>query len=51
MKFKWNDAEQKAFDDIKHNVAHDTLLAYPYFNKSFDVHTDASYYQLGSVIN
>ena len=24
--FKWIDVEQKAFDDIKHSVAHDTLL-------------------------
>ena len=42
--------EQKAFDDIKRTVAHDNLLAYPDFNKHFDIHTDASDYQLGELI-
>ena len=39
------------FDDIKCTVAHDTLLAYPYFNKLFIIHTEASDYQLGAVIS
>ena len=42
--------EQKAFDEIKCNFAHDTLLPYPYFNKRFDIHTGASDHQLGAVI-
>ena len=50
VKFKWTDVEQKAFDDIKCDVAHDTLLMYPDFNKRFYIHTDASNYQLVSVI-
>ena len=33
VKFKWNDVEHKAFDEIKHAVAHNTLLAYPDFNR------------------
>ena len=33
VKFKWTDVEQKGFDDIKRDVAHDTLLPYPDFNK------------------
>ena len=37
VKFKWTDMEQNVFDDIKRNVAHDTLLAYPDFNKRFDI--------------
>ena len=48
--FKWTDVEQMAFDDIKRTVAYDTLLEYPDFNKRFDIHTDARYYQLVSVI-
>ena len=43
--------EQKAFDDIKLATDHDTLLAYLYFNKFFDIHTDARNYQLGEVIS
>ena len=41
VKFKWNDTEKKAFDDIKHAISQDTLLSYPDFNKLFDIHTDA----------
>ena len=51
VKFKYTDVEQKAFDYIKHTVAHDTLLAYPDFNKHFDIHTDASDHQSGAVIS
>ena len=42
--------EQKSVGDIKHTVSQDTLLEYPYFNECFDVHMDASNYQLGAVI-
>ena len=50
VKFKWTKLEQKVFDDITRAVSQDTLLAYPDYNKRFDVHTDASDYQLGAVI-
>ena len=30
-------------------IAREVLLAYPNFNKPFEIHTDASDYQLGSV--
>ena len=50
VKFKWTEVEQKVFDDIKRVVSQDTLLAYPYFNTRFDIHTDASDYHLGAVI-
>ena len=33
--FKWTDVEHKAFDDINHDVAHNTLLAYPDFKKIY----------------
>ena len=46
VKFKWIDVDQKQFYDIKRTFAHDTLLAYPEFNKNFDIHTDAIDYQL-----
>ena len=43
VKFKWIDVEQKSFDEIKHIITRNTLLAYPDFNKRFDIHTDDSY--------
>ena len=43
--------KKKSFDKIKRIIARDTLLIYPYFNKRFDVHADASDFQLGSVFS
>ena len=51
VKFKLTGVEYKAFDNIKRTIIHDTLLSYMYFNKFFDIHMDASDYQLGSVIS
>ena len=51
VNFKWDDVEQKAFDEIKRTVAHNTLLSYPYFNKRFDIHTVARDHQLVAVIS
>ena len=51
VKIKWTDVEQKAFDEIKRTVAHDTLLAYTDFNKRFKIHMDASDHQLWAVIS
>ena len=36
---------------IKRIVTRDTLLAYPDFNETFKVHTDASDFQIGVVIS
>ena len=49
--WQWTDVHQKAFDDIKKVIAREVLLAYPNFNKPFEIHTDASDYQLGSVVS
>jgi hypothetical protein len=43
--------EQKTFDTIKHIISWETLLAFPGFQKPFDIHTDASHMQLGVVIS
>ena len=49
--WKWTAVEQKAFTDLKKIISKETLLTYPDFNKPFDIHTDASDKQLGSVIS
>ena len=50
-KFIWTEEHQKAFEQVKKVVSKETLLAYPDFNTPFEIHTDASDYQLGSVIS
>ena len=49
-KIEWNNTHQQAFDDIKKVMAKETILNYPKFDKTFEIHTDASDRQLGSVI-
>ena len=47
----WSERHTHAFNVIKEALARDVLLAYPDFSKPFHIHTDASDYQLGSVIS
>ena len=49
-KFKRTKIKQDAFDEIKRILARDILLSYPNFNGTFKIHTNASAFQLGSVI-
>ncbi len=49
-KWKWGDKQTKAFQRIKNMISKETLLSYPQFDKPFEIHTDASDKQLGSVI-
>jgi hypothetical protein len=50
-KWKWSDVEQKAFDMMKRLMAWETILAYPDFDQLFEIHTDASAFQLGACIS
>ena len=46
----WDEVHQKAFNAVKTTIARDVVLAYPDFSKVFEIYTDASATQLGSVI-
>jgi hypothetical protein len=48
--FKWEKVHQEAFDKIKQVIADDVMLSFPDFNKPFEIHTDASDFQVGAVI-
>jgi RNase H-like domain found in reverse transcriptase len=50
-KWVWGPTQQQAFLDIRNTIARQVLLKYPDFTQPFDVYTDASDYQLGSVIS
>ena len=50
-KWKWEEKHSKAFAMAKRIIAKETLLAFPNFSKPFQIHTDASHYQLGAVIS
>ena len=47
----WSVECQKVFDTIKKLVSRENLLSYPNFNKPFEIHTDTSKQQFGSVIS
>jgi RNase H-like domain found in reverse transcriptase/Integrase zinc binding domain len=46
----WTKVEATAFAQIKQIIAKHVLLSHPNFNKPFEIHTDASKYQLRAVI-
>ena len=51
VKWRWEDKERAAFNMAKRIIAREVMLAYPDFSKPFQIHTDASHYQLGAVIS
>ena len=51
IRFKWTKVEQQAFETIKLAISKETLLSYPDFSKTFEIHTDASLTQLGAVLS
>jgi hypothetical protein len=46
----WDAVHQRAFDHVKATIAKDVVLAYPNYSKVFEIYTDASSKQLGTVI-
>ena len=46
----WNTVHQTDFDNIKTTIAKDLVLAYPDYSQGFEIYTDSSKFQLGSVI-
>ena len=51
VKYNWKDEHQNCFDAIKRVIGREVLLAYPDFNAPFEIHTDASKLQIGTVIS
>ena len=51
VKYDWKDEHQRCFEAIKQVIGREVLLGYPDFNAPFEIHTDASKFQLGAVIS
>jgi hypothetical protein len=50
VKFEWTKEHQQAFDLLKNSLTRKVVLAYPDFLVPFEIYTDDSKYQIGSVI-
>jgi RNase H-like domain found in reverse transcriptase len=50
-KSSWGPQQEVAFQTAKKIIAREVMLAYLDFNKPFEIHMDASHYQLGAVIS
>ena len=46
----WDEVHQIAFDNVKSTITRDVVLAYPDYLQEFEIYTDTSSKQLGSVI-
>ena len=47
----WTEEVKEELEDIKQICAEDAMLHYPGFNKPFELHTDSSEYQIGTIIS
>ena len=46
----WDNIHQQAFETVKATIARDVTLAYPDYSQGFEIYTDSSKLQLGTVM-
>ena len=42
MGFRWEKEQQEAFDNLKYKLTHAPILAFPNFERSFEIECDGS---------
>jgi hypothetical protein len=50
VKFEWTKELQQAFDSLKNSLTCEVVLTYLDFSVPFEIYTNASKYQIGSII-
>ena len=50
-KWEWDKRHEGAFQEMKRIMSQATLMTFPDFTKNFDIHTDASDYQMGGAVS
>eukprot|EP00957_Ditylum_brightwellii_P112205 8554805-Ditylum_brightwellii.AAC.1 len=50
LRFVWTKQHQQAFDAMKFAIVMDALMVYPNYSLPFQVYTDTSNYQMGTMI-
>ncbi len=48
--WRWNESNQKVFDNVKKTLGRGVMLTYPDYSQPFSTYTDASTRQLGAVV-
>ena len=51
VKFRWDEAQQRAFEKMRDLIITDPILQYPDFKRPFIVTTDASDYAIGAILS
>lgn len=49
VQLKWTDSDNQTIQSVLNDILQETLMNYPGPNKSFTLHTDASYVAVGAV--
>jgi hypothetical protein len=49
-KFEWNESCQQGMDTLKEKMVTKPILVFPYWEKTFHVHVDASIIALGTIL-
>ena len=50
IQFQWNEDYQQGLETLKENMVTTSILVFPYWENTFNVHVDASTIELGGIL-